>query len=285
MTELHLPWLELTILIPLLGALACLREGNGRSHAIAIAAAALTLIASLAAWQDFLTLHTFAAHDHWYFARTWLGDEMLVIDELTAPLLSLSALAYLAIIIATVKAKARRFSFPGTLSSLAILMATLSSRESWLLAGLLALSVWPVDRELRQRGRPTRVFRLHMGLFLALLAAGWGLVELQGPSYLAAALLTMAVLVRCGLAPVHCWLTDLYANATFGTALLFTTPMVGVYAAMRFVFPLAPAGSLRLIAIASMITALYAAAMTLVQRDARRFFCYLLLSHTSLSSR
>jgi NADH-quinone oxidoreductase subunit M len=77
-------------------------------------------------------------------------------------------------------------------------------------------------------------------------------------------------------------MTDLFEHATFGTALLFVTPMVGAYAAVRLVLPIAPEWALRSIAMISLVTAVYAAAMALVQTEARRFFCYLFLSHSAL---
>jgi NADH-quinone oxidoreductase subunit M len=46
--------------------------------------------------------------------------------------------------------------------------------------------------------------------------------------------------------------------------------------------PIVPDWALRSIALISLFTAVYAAGMALVQRDARRFFCYLFLSHSSL---
>jgi NADH-quinone oxidoreductase subunit M len=95
-------------------------------------------------------------------------------------------------------------------------------------------------------------------------------------------LLTAAVLIRSGVVPVHCWITDLFEQAPLGRALLFVTPMVGAYGATRLVLPWAPPWILQLISLASLVTALYAAGMALVQRDARRFFCYLFLSHSSL---
>ena len=58
--------------------------------------------------------------------------------------------------------------------------------------------------------------------------------------------------------------------------------MVGAYAAMRLVFPIAPDWVLHGIATLSLVTALYAAGMALVQHEARRLFCYLFLSHSSL---
>jgi NADH-quinone oxidoreductase subunit M len=77
-------------------------------------------------------------------------------------------------------------------------------------------------------------------------------------------------------------MTDLFEHASFGTALLFVTPMVGAYAAVRLVLPFAPDWVLRSLALLSLFTAVYAAGMALVQQEARRFFCYVFLSHSSL---
>ena len=49
-----------------------------------------------------------------------------------------------------------------------------------------------------------------------------------------------AILVRCGTVPAHCWVTDWFEHASFGIALLFVTPLTGVYAAVRLVLPIAP---------------------------------------------
>jgi NADH-quinone oxidoreductase subunit M len=95
-------------------------------------------------------------------------------------------------------------------------------------------------------------------------------------------MLTTAALLRSGIIPLHCWMTDLFEKATFGTALLFVTPMTGAYAVMRLVLPIAPDWALQSIAIVSLVTAVYAGGMALVQKDARRFFCFLFLSHSSL---
>jgi NADH-quinone oxidoreductase subunit M len=77
-------------------------------------------------------------------------------------------------------------------------------------------------------------------------------------------------------------MTDLFEYATFGTALRFVAPMPGVYAAVRLVLPIAPAWVLHIIGMFALISALYAAGMALVQREARRFFAYLFMSHSAL---
>ena len=123
-----------------------------------------------------------------------------------------------------------------------------------------------------------------MGLFVVLLAAGWACVDgwLPGGREVGSALLLAAVLLRCGAFPVHIWVTDLFENCSFGSALLFATPIAGVYAALRLVLPVAPDWVLQSLGFVSLLTALYSAGMATIQRDARRFFAFLFLSHASL---
>src|SRR5206468_3540687 len=94
--------------------------------------------------------------------------------------------------------------------------------------------------------------------------------------------LLAAVLIRCGTVPAHCWVTDWFEHSSFGNGLLFVAPLVGVYAAVRLVLPIAPDWVLRSIGLFSLVTAVYAAGMATVQREARRFFAYLFLSLSSL---
>jgi NADH-quinone oxidoreductase subunit M len=58
--------------------------------------------------------------------------------------------------------------------------------------------------------------------------------------------------------------------------------MLGAYAAVRLVLPIAPDWVLRSIGIVSLVTAMYTAGMALVQLEARRMFCYIFLSHAAL---
>jgi NADH-quinone oxidoreductase subunit M len=284
---MHFPWLECSILIPFLGAALCgLLQDVEIARKRAIQFSAVTLFCALGEWVDFGTLNSFAAHDHWDVFVLLLHRDVFVIDELSAPLVPVTALMYLLTIVSTLRTKASRFSFGLTLLSESLTLATLSCREPWVMIALLSLAIIPPWIELRRRQRCTRVYLLHMGLYVVLLVSGWSLVDhsntTQGAPLLASALLTMAALLRAGVVPLHPWLTDLFENATFGTALLFVTPMTGAYAVMRLVLPVAPAWAMQSIAILSLITAVYAAGMSLVQTDARRFFCYLFLSHSSL---
>ncbi len=287
MIELHLPWLELAIVLPSIGAVSVARlHDPERAQSRTLIFSGLALACAVGAWLDFGSLHTSEAHDRWSFFSHAFGKEAFVIDELSAPLLPMAALIAFVTSLATLRTKIRRFSFAASLIAETILLATLSCRNPWGIIALLAVGVLPPLWELYTRRKPMRVFAVHMALCMGMLAIGWAMIERTPvgtvPSNLALALLIGAVLIRSGIAPMHCWMTDLFEHATFGRALMFVTPMVGVYAAVRLLLPIAPEWALRSIALISLFTAVYAAGMALVQRDARRFFCYLFLSHSSL---
>ena len=88
--------------------------------------------------------------------RVLFGREIFVIDELSAPLLPHVALLYFLTTFATLRTKLRRFSFAYTLLSEAIVLATFSCKEPWLIVAFLAAGTLPPYWELRNRGRPTR---------------------------------------------------------------------------------------------------------------------------------
>jgi NADH-quinone oxidoreductase subunit M len=284
-TELRLPWILIVTLLPFLGFLLTLRQRDSEvARRQSIAVCSVTFIAALCMWLDYWLLDVSEAVDAWRPLAGLVGQEGFAIDAINAPLLPLAALLNLAVAMSTLRTKVRRFSFSGMHLSEAILMATLSCQNASALIVLLAVGPLPRYLELRDRGKPTRVFGLHMGLFVLLIATGWSLTgSHSGSMFNVGIFLLMAgVLLRSGSVPVHAWMTDLFEHASFGTALLFVTPMVGAYAAVRLVLPIAPDWALRSIAIASLVTSVYAAGMALVQKEVRRFFCYLLLSHSSL---
>jgi NADH-quinone oxidoreductase subunit M len=255
-----------------------------RRHSLA--ACGLTLVCGLAIWFEFVALPATEMHSYWDPMVLWNRPPAFTIDALNAPLIPLAALLYALTVLATLRTKVRRVPFVWLLISEAILLATFSTKQNWLMIALLALGTIPPFVELRSHGKPTRVYTLHMGLFVALLVGGQTMLAFEASiehgSIIGVAMLMAAVLIRSGIVPVHCWMTDLFEHATLGMALLFVTPMVGAYAAVRLVLPIAPNWTLEWISLLSLVTALYAAGMSLVQREARRFFCYLFLSHSSL---
>lgn len=287
MGELHFPWLALSVLIPLAGALCVwfTRDPNAARRQSLVASGS-ALACAFAAWLDFSQSGLIEAHDRWDYFALIFRRHLLVIDELSAPKLPLAALLYFLTTLATLRTKIREFAFSRSLTSLAILLATLACKLPWGVIALLAVGTVPPLVELWKARKPLRVFAMHMILFVGLMGAGQLLLDFGGASsgYAGAAivLLAAAVLLRIGVTPMHCWATDLFEHATFGTALLFVTPMVGVYGAARLVLPVAPHWLLQAISALSLLTAVYAACMAIVQREARRFFCYVFLSNSSL---
>ena len=297
MTEFYAPWLELAVLAPLLGAYWVSRyrdADQARYWSVLFAGVSLALTA--AAWLDFEAqnwhnIDEAVANFPWHKRVPQLDLNLLALDRLSAPLLPLAALLYFLTILTTLRTKVRRFSFTSTLVSEAILLATFSCTTThrwgaWAMISLLAAGAVPPYLEILARGRSGRVYLLHMALFVALLFLGESLVDYEGGKRVhtlwAILPLLGAVFIRSGIAPFHCWLTDLFDKAAFGTSLLYVTPIVGAYAAVRLVLPIAPSWVLQSIGVTSLFTAVYAAGMALIQRDARRFFCYLFLSHSAL---
>ena len=287
MNPLHLPWLEIAILLALLGAVSVSRVRDPQWTArLGAAFTAAVLLSTVLAWAASAVGVTPAESAAWS-AQTYLwGQPLFRLDGLSGPLVVVAALLHFLTALATPRTKMRRFSFSWSLFSEAIRLATFSCQEPWVLIGLLAVNTVPPVVELLNRGDSPRVYVLHIALFLGLLVLGWALVASDGSlptqSAWAAACLLAAVLIRCGAVPTHCWLTDWFEHASFGNALLFATPLTGVYAAVRLFLPVAPDWALQVMAVVALATAVYAAGMAVVQREARRFFAYLFLSHASL---
>lgn len=287
MSSLHFPWMETAIVLPLAGAILMHWVADRTfAHRCTMAVCGLTFLAALAEWADFSTLGSFQAHDHWDLIALVSHQETFHVDELSAPLLPLGALIYLVTVLSTRKKSPSRHSFSWMLLGESILLATFCCGPSWMLVGLLVAATIPPWIEMRRGGRCTRVYELHMGLFAGLLLVGWTWYQMAGrpgeAPLTAVSLMAAATLIRSGVAPIHCWMTDLFEKATFGTAILFVTPLTGAYAVLRLVLPVAPAWAMQGIAVISLFTAVYAGGMALVQKEARRFFCYYFLSNASL---
>ena len=287
MNAAPISWTGLSIAFPLVGAIAVARTPDpDRARKWSVVITAITLLCACGTWWNF-QLH--AASESQAGARVvsrCLGCDVLVIDQFSAPLLPLAAVLHFLTTVTTLRTKSRRFSFGLALVAEAITLATLASPGGWLMIGLLAIGTLPPLLELRARHQSTRIYVVHMVLFIGLMVLGQTLVGLEWGAGVHSAWailpLLLAVLVRSGIVPFQCWMTDLFEHATFGTALLFVIPLAGTCAAVRLVLPIAPEWVLRSMGLLSLATAVYAAGMALIQRDARRLFCYLFLSHSAL---
>lgn len=290
MMELHLPWLELCILVPLLGALWVFRYRDPlEAQWASVGFSGVTFLLALGTWIDFIAMRATEVSDKFHLMTRLTGRELFKLDEISAPLLPLAALLFLLTTIATVRSKARRFSFFWTLLSQSVVMATFCCEEPWLLISLLSLSTLPPYFEMRARGRATGMYVFYMTLFVVFMILGWGIVVAEGekPSQHVHTLyaivpLLAAVLIRSGIFPFHSWVPDFFDKSSFGSALLFVTPLTGVYAAVRLVLPIAPDWVMRSMGLMSLFTAVYAGGMALVQTEGRRLFSYLFMSHAAV---
>lgn len=273
-----IPWFDLVPLLPLLGAIVLVGNSSPpRAREICLWVAGITL-----ALATILHVANVPANVSWLGNLS--GAELIHIDEFSGPLLPLTALIYFVTLLATVGHKTKNFSFGGALLSESITLFTLSTENTRWLVFLLCVGIVPMWFELRARQASTRIFLIHQLLFaLCLIVGAWLSERTTVPSLnLSVTLLTLAVLIRSGAFPFHCWRLDLFDKASFGSAILFTAPMTGAYLCMRMVLPTEPDWALHAISVLSLATSVYAAGMALVQNDGRRFYCYLFLSHASL---
>ena len=288
MNLLHLPWLEFAIGAGLIGSpiVSRLRDPH-RAYRWGILFTGISFVSALVAWLVF-TLEVPAELTRRYSVQPWLfGRPIFGLDELSAPLVPTVALLHFLTAVATATTHMRRFSFSWSLAAEVISLATFSCKEPWVLVGLLVVSTVPPYVELVNRRRPTRLYAMHMALFVMLLVLGWAIVERSThsaavPAWWVTLPLLAAILVRCGTVPAHCWLTDWFEHASMGIALLYVIPLFGVYAVIRLMMPVGQDWVLRSIGLISLITAVYAAGMATIQRETRRFFAHLFLSITSL---
>lgn len=276
-------WLELTVLVPLAGAVAvalCRTDATRRRWGIAITGAALGC--SLLAWIGHETGASPGGSAAWELFTRAFGFRLFALDGLSAPLLPLVALLHFLTVLATTGSNHTRWSVPLLLAGEAVQLAALGVRDPWPLTLFLALGVLPAYLDLRVRGMATRVYAIHAGLFVALLAAGAVLLGAGASPAVGCVPLLLAVFVRSGTAPFHLWVPDLFEKASFAVALLFVTPIIGVYMAVRLVLPVCPEWILQALGFVSLLTAILGAGLSIVQTDARRFFAYQFISHAAM---
>jgi NADH-quinone oxidoreductase subunit M len=288
MNLLQLPWLEIAIALTLIGSpvVSRLRDPN-RAHRWALAFIGLSFASSALAWLSF---YVGISPDQTirYSIQPYLFDRLVFsLDEMSAPLIPTVALLHFLTALATARTHMRRYSFSWSMAAEAIRIASFSCTEPWILIGLLAISTVPPYVELLNRRSPTRVYLVHMMVFVGLMVFGWWAVTSAARSEAPLAWwvtvpLLLAIAVRCGTVPAHCWVTDWFEHASPGIALLHVAPQSGMYAAVRLLLPIEPVWVMECLGLLSLTTALYAAGMATIQREARRFFAYLFLSLTSL---
>jgi NADH-quinone oxidoreductase subunit M len=132
-----------------------------------------------------------------------------------------------------------------------------------------------------------RVVSVYLGTSTLLFAVGVALlvspgVQQTGIETVAIWLIVVAALVRKGIVPFHAWVPEVFDHGRLGPAILFNAPQVGAYMTVVLIVPRASPQTLRIIAVLALGTAVYGAALALVQRSARRACGYLFMSQSAL---
>ena len=288
MTFLALPWLEMAVGLVVLGSISVhFFRDPARAYQLTLWITSTAFCATFLAWLAFYLGTPLEEISRLSLQRFLFGRLVFKLDELSSPLVPSVALMHFLTALATARNHLRRFSFSWSMGSEAIKLLMFACTDPWILIALLSVATLVPILEFKNRGRPLRVYIVHMSAFVGLLILGWSLVTISGSTHSiapwwAALPLLLAILIRCGTVPAHCWLTDWFEHASPGIGLLFVLPLGSVYAAVRLVLPISPGWVLASIGLLSLFTAVYAAGMSIIQTDPRRFFAFLFLSHSSL---
>jgi NADH-quinone oxidoreductase subunit M len=225
------------------------------------------------------------------FALTWRpgGEELLRIDTLSAVLLPFAAGLWLLTVAVTPRANLDRRGLRRTALATLLTAASFLTESAVALLVLSTASLWTflsaVADPSHQRQR--RVVAAYLGVSTLLFAVGVAMfvAPRTGGTALEAAgmwLIVIAALVRKGIVPFHAWVPEVFDHGRLGPAILFNAPQVGAYMTVVLIVPRASPEMLRVIALLALGTAVYGAALALVQSSARRACGYLFMSQSAL---
>jgi NADH-quinone oxidoreductase subunit M len=217
------------------------------------------------------------------------GEDIIRIDTLSGALLPFAAALWLLTVAVTPRASLDRRGLRRTSLATLITLASFLTESAVVLLLLSVASVWtflsaladPAHRHQR------RVVAVYLGVSTLLFAIGVAVLVspgVQNTAFETTAmwLIVVAALVRKGIVPFHAWVPEVFDHGRLGPAILFNAPQVGAYMTVVLIIPRASPEMLRLIALLALGTAVYGAALALVQRSARRACGYLFMSQSAL---
>jgi NADH-quinone oxidoreductase subunit M len=281
-------WLAALVALPIaVIATSFLRLDVERLRSIAVVSAAAMLLAALTialspALRDFSIRSA---------ALVWRpGDEAIIrVNALSLVLLPLAAGLWLLTVAVTPRAALDRGGLRRTALATLITLGSFLTESAVILLLLSVASLWTF---LYGLAGPThwhqrRLVGIYLGLSTLLFAVGVALLvspAVQYGSVETAAMwsIVAAALLRKGIVPFHAWLPEVFDRGRLGPAILFNAPQVGAYMTVVLIVPRASPEMLRTIAVLALVTAVYGAALALVQTSARRACGYLFMSQSAL---
>jgi NADH-quinone oxidoreductase subunit M len=217
------------------------------------------------------------------------GEAVIRVDTLSSVLLPFAAGLWLLTVAVTPRAALDRAGLRRTALATLITLASFLTESAVVLLLLSVASVWTFLSALEGPAHQyqRRIVAVYLGVSTLLFGAGVAL--LVGPGVRNATLETagmwlivIAALVRKGIVPFHAWVPEVFDHGRLGPAILFSAPQLGAYMTVVLIVPRASPDMLRTIAILALGTAVYGAALALVQTSARRACGYLFMSQSAL---
>jgi NADH-quinone oxidoreductase subunit M len=264
-----------------------LRIDVERLRRLAVALAAAMLLAALAAASSpavrAISIRSSA------LTRVPGGEQLLRVDTLSAVLLPFAAGLWLLTVAVTPRAALDHGGLRRTALATLITLLSFLTESGVVLLLLSIASVWAFLSALGDPAhrRQRRIVAAYLGGSTLMFGVGVALVAVSGAHHAATEtaglwLIAIAALVRKGIVPFHAWVPEVFDRGRLGPAILFSAPQVGAYMTVVLIVPRASPELLRLIAILALATAVYGAALALVQTSARRACGYLFMSQSAL---
>ena len=281
-------WIAAALAPPLVIVVASsLRWDLERLRGLTVAAAGLSLLASFVLILR-APLQTFAIRTT---AFTWQpgGEAVMRLDRFSAVLMALATGLWLLTVAVTPRAALDRRGLRRTAFATLLTLGCFLTESAVILWFLSAVSVRAFVAGLSDAAHATqrRLAAVYLGASTALFALGVALVVGPGastPGLETAGLWTIVVaaLMRKGIVPFHAWVPELFDHGRLGPSILFNAPQVGAYMTAVLIVPRGSPEMLRVIAVLALGTAVYGAALALVQVSARRALGYLFMSQSAL---
>jgi NADH-quinone oxidoreductase subunit M len=281
-------WLAGLVALPaLVIGISFLRFDVERLRRLAVASAIVMVLAALVIPLS-PSLRDFSIHTS---ALGWIagGEDIIRIDTLSAALLPFVAGLWLLTVAVTPRAALDRRGLRRTALATLITLASFLTESALVLLILSVASVWTFLSALADPAHQyqRRVVAVYLGVSTLLFAIGVALLISPGAQNTALEtaalwLLVIAALLRKGIVPFHAWVPEVFDHGRLGPAILFNAPQVGAYMTVVLIVPRASPEMLRIIALLALGTAVYGAALALVQSSARRACGYLFMSQSAL---
>jgi NADH-quinone oxidoreductase subunit M len=281
-------WLAGLVALPgLVIGVSFLRVGLEPLRRLAVASAIAMLLAALVIALS-PTLRDFSIRSS---ALTWVpgGEDVVRVDMLSAALLPFAAGLWLLTVAVTPRASLDRRGLRRTALATWITLASFLTESGVVLLILSTASVWTFLSALSDSAHQSqrRVVAVYLGVSTLLFGLGVAMLVSPGVqnTFLETAgmwLIVIAALMRKGIVPFHAWVPEVFDHGRLGPAILFNAPQVGAYMTVVLIVPRASPEMLRIIALLALGTAVYGAALALVQTSARRACGYLFMSQSAL---